>query len=225
MLDCGLTVALQDYDGYTPLMWAAEIGRMPGMTALLGLSARLGRDVALGLRSTCAEYRGNVLHILALGRDKSSARQHRSAVVELLLAHPDMDTEAVNAVDLFGQTPLHMAFHSHAFGDCAAAFLRSPKVIRGNADNFGNTPVHRLLRSAFLLLGQPNHKCMPGHVKKLLWKLLHWKADGESPVIDIFATNNSGDTALDLAYQLGDGFKDIQDTLFYIMLGRLFKRL
>ena len=223
MLDSGLDFALQAHDGYTPLICAAlsalDTGCMSGMTALLGLSALLSRDVALGFGSTTAEYRCNVLHVTAFGRDKTSSRQHCRAVVELLLAHPDMNTETVNAVDIFGQTPLHMAFHRHAFGDCASAFLSSPMVLRGDADNFGDTPLHRLFRTALILIGQPNHKCMLGHVKKLLWKLLHWKVD-RVPIIDVFATNDYGDTALDLAKQLGDGFEDIQRTLDCVMHGR-----
>ena len=214
MLDSGLNFALQDHDGYTPLMHAADIGCMSGMTALLGLSALLGRDVALGFGSTNADNcgRGNVLHLMAAGRDTTSARVHRNAVLELLLAHPDMDDETVNAVDIYGQTPLHMAFHSTAVGDCASIFLRSPKVLRGDSDNFGNTPLHRLLNSAFSLLGQHDHKFTPGYVNRLLWELLHWKTN-EAPVIDIFAKNHYGFTGLDLAFRLCDGSDGFEDSL------------
>ena len=216
MLDRGLDFALQDYNGYTPLMCAAEIGCMSGMTALLGLSALLGRNVALGFGSVTADYRGNVLHLIAFGREKALPRQQCSSVVKLLLAHPDMDTETANAVDIFGQTPLHMAFHRHAFGDCASAFLSSRMVLRGGADYFGDTPLHRLFVSAYHLLGLHNSKFMPGHVKKLFWELLLWKANG-APVIDVFATNQCGYTALDLAYMLGDRFQDIQYSLACVM--------
>lgn len=39
-------------------------------------------------------------------------------------------------------------------------------------------------------------------------------------MIDVFATNESGDTALDVAYQLGDSFEDIQCTLDCVVHGR-----
>ena len=45
-------------------------------------------------------------------------------------------------------------------------------------------------------------------MKKQAWKLLCWKVN-KAPVIDVFAANDLGLTALDLAYQLGDGFEDV----------------
>ena len=56
-------------------------------------------------------------------------------------------------------------------------------------------------------------------MKKQAWKLLCWKVN-KAPVIDVFAANDLGFTALDLAYQLGDGFEDVQITLECVMHGR-----
>ena len=222
MLDSSLDFALQDSEGYTPLMHAVDMGCMPGIAAQLKLSALPGRNVPLGFGSTTVDRHRNVLHLIAFGRDiKASTRLQCSAVLERLLAHPDMDEETANAADLFGQTPLHVSFHSQASGDCAPALLRSPKILRGDADNSGDTPLHRLLLSAryFQMLGLQDHQFTPAYVKKLMWKLLGWKVN-KAPVIDVFAANDSGLTAMDIACQLGDSFEDIQCTLECVMHGR-----
>ena len=222
MLDNGLNFAVQDLEGCTPLMHAAYIGSVSGMTSLLGLSALLGRDVALGFRSTTAYRHRNVLHLAAEHKTTEEARLHYRTAVELLLAHPDLDEETANAGDIESQTPLHVAFAS-GNGDCASAFLRSPKVFRGKADDGGNTPLHCLFlypRYLLLLGVWDQQQIMPIYVKELLWKLLHWKAANRAPVIDVFATNEFGFTALDLVYKLGDEFLDIQRTLDFVMQGR-----
>ena len=99
-------------------------------------SARTQRGSGLWVRLlTSPPQHTDILHLMAFGCDSTtSARLQCSAVLDRLLAHPDMDEETANAVDLFGQTPLHVSFHSQASGDCAPAFLRSPKVLRGDAD-------------------------------------------------------------------------------------------
>ena len=219
MLDGGLDFALQDLEGYTPLMHAAYIGSVSGMTTLLGLSALLGRDIALGFGCTDTDRR-NVLH-LTVAHNTTEARLHSSTTVELLLAHPDMDEETANAGDVDNKTPLHLAFPC-GNGNCASAFLRSPKVLRGHADIGGNTPLHFLfLYPRYLRVLGVQDQFMPIYVKELLWKLLRWKAaNGDDPAIDVFATNEFGYTALDLANKLGDEFLGIQCTLDYVMHGR-----
>ena len=221
MLDCGLDFALQDNcDGFTPLMRAADLGSVSGMISLLGLSELLGRDVELGFGCANKSRWRNVLHLVALGHKNYTAPE-QIMVVELLLAHPDMGYGTANALDIFGQTPLRVAFHWQAISNCASTYLRSPKVFCGRADDFGNTPLHGLFRSALHFLGQQNHQFTPGIVKDHLWRLLRWKAENGAPMIDVFATNyRQGYTALDLACQLGDSFKDIQRTLECVMHGR-----
>ena len=230
MLDSGMNFALQDHDGYTPLMQAACDGDVSDMTALLGLSARLGRDVALGFGSVTAEDQYNVLHLVAMHMVETYTQLHCSMVVELLLDHPDMDDDTANAVDIFGQTPLHVAVRTHASVGCASAFLRSPKVFSGAADYFGNTPLHCLIESARCFYSAAmlkNHQFRPGYLKELFWKLLCWKAaDDGAPVIDVFATNDAGCTVMELVKKLGQDIpccEDMQCTLECVMHGRRMK--
>ena len=201
LLDCGLDFALQEPEGEnTPLMYAARFGFMPGGAALLGLSALLGRDVALGFGSInpCGS---NVFHLLMTGEcgDGDAAA---NAVLELLLAHPDVDEATANARDVKGRTPLHVAL-LHGNIDCASTLLRSPKVFRGDADNEGCTPLHYLFE--WINNNTEIGRRIASRVHGLLCKLLRWEAGGK-PVIDVFATSDDGLTAFDLACELRDSF-------------------
>ena len=212
LLDCGLDFAQQDLDGRTPLMCAARtihLSYIPGLTALLGLSVLLERHVALGFGST--DPRGNnVLHLTAAVRSIGFALEERdgSAVLELLLTHPGVTTATANARYNDGHTPLHVALLCGNV-DCASTLLGSPKVRRGDADNRGHTPLHSFLKPINTALIGLND----AHLDGLLWKLLRWRASSRKPAIDIFATDDDGRTALDLAFLLGDRFEGIRRTL------------
>ena len=205
LLDCGLDFAQRDDDddGDTPLMCAVKYNFTLGATGLLGLSSLLGRDVALGFRSTDLDG-CNVLHLaVAAAYNAGGASEGRDSisVLELLLAHPGVKKATANARDHDGHTPLHTALLGGDFV-CASTLLGSPKVFRGSADNWGNTPLHCLFMS--LINTNIGGRIIPG-VDGLLWKLLRWQA-GKKPAIDIFATNDDGLMAMDLAFWLGHSY-------------------
>ena len=217
LLDCGLDFALPDMYGDTPSMHAAQTCCMAGLTALLGLSHLLGRNVALGLGATDLDGR-NILHLYAeeCEGDDAASQHGYNAALELLLAHPAMDEATANARDIWGHTPLFEALFCGNI-DCASTLLESPKVFRGDTDNWGNTPLHCFFKSVIdtVIVGDGPH------VDGLLCKLLRWHllADG-TPIVDVFATNDDGLTASDLARQLGNRCRDIRHTLEWTVIQR-----
>ena len=69
----------------------------------------------------------------------------RSAVIPLLLAHPDID---VNVKDTSGQTPFYWA----CFGNtsCVREMLRDSRVKVNEPDNDGQTPLYFAARNGYL---------------------------------------------------------------------------
>ena len=131
-----------------------------------------------------------------------------------------MNEAAANAKDADGRTPLHEAV-LHGNFDCACTLLGSPKVLSGDADNNGDTPLHCFLGVANSIInteirGQKYTWIAP-RVDGLLRRLLGWKAnETETPIIDIFAYGDGGLTALDLARELGDRYRDtIEDFMHW----------
>ena len=148
--------------------------------------------------------------------DDTASQQGYNAALELLLAHPAMDEATANARDIWGHTPLFEALFCGNI-DCASTLLESPKVFRGDTDNWGNTPLHCFFKSVIdtVIVGDGPH------VDGLLCKLLRWHllADG-TPIVDVFATNDDGLTASDLARQLGNRCRDIRHTLEWTVIQR-----
>ena len=139
--------------------------------------------------------------------------------MELLLAHPGVDEAAANAKDAHGRTPLHEAL-LHGNFDCACTLLGSPKVLSGDADNNGDNPLHCFLGVAKSIInteirGQKYSWIAP-RVDGLLRNLLGWKTPNKTPIIDIFAYGDGGLTALDLARELGDRYREtIEDYMHW----------
>ena len=70
---------------------------------------------------------------------------HRSAVIPLLLAHPDMD---VNVKDRSGYTPFSYACGGRP--SCVREMLKDSRVKVNEPDNDGHTPLHRAAHNGYL---------------------------------------------------------------------------
>jgi len=82
----------------------------------------------------------NVNEVDGIGRTLlhlASDQNHRSAVIPLLLAHPDID---VNVKDVYGGTPFFLACWNESTS-CVREMLKDSRVKVNEPDNHGRTPL------------------------------------------------------------------------------------
>ena len=104
--------------------------------------------------------------------------ESRSAVIPLLLAHPDID---VNVKDIIGQSPFLYACYGNT--SCVRELLKDSRVKVNEPDNYGRTPLY--------------HAARYGQLDVIMW----WIASGRE--MDLGEDGNFESDAIGTAWKRG----------------------
>jgi len=131
---------------------------------------------------------------------------HRSAVIPLLLAHPDID---VNKKDILGSIPFSSAC-ANGLASCAREMLKDSRVKVNEPDNDGHTPLfwaayygHLGVIKWWIVSGREMELGEPGNEKTDVIRFAKWREMTEVVALLKIFKENPEETRYQVRLQLG----------------------